>query len=363
MPNLTTAYIGLGSNLGDRENFISKALKMLTEPERIQVSRVSDLIETASLGGINQPEYLNAVAEIKTTYSAEDLHRKLINIENSLGRTRQEKWSPRTIDLDILLFGQEVINSPDLIIPHPQMHLRSFVLRGLCQLNAQLRHPVLKEFVNELADRLGNTDFMLRPDMPQLVSIAGVIGVGKTTLAKKLSSLFDCKILLEPYDTNPFLAEVYAGKKELALDSQLYFLTNRAEQLDYNMLKKGKVYISDYVFDKDRIYAKRLLDTRQLALYERIYPSFAAKIVSPVLVIYLRDSSEKCLERIHKRNRSYEQKIELQFLEALNSDHEQLFAHWKTCPVIRILMSKLNYMKDANIDFLANQIRSYIAAQ
>ncbi len=363
MPNLTTAYIGLGSNLGDRENFIGKALKMLSESERIQVSRVSDLIKTVPLGGAGQPEYLNAVAEIKTIFNAEDLHKRLINIENSLGRTRQEKWSPRTIDLDILLFGQEVINRPDLIIPHSQMHLRSFVLKGLCQLNAELSHPVIKVSVSELADRLGNMNFMFRLDMPQLVSIAGVIGVGKTTLAKKLSNLFGCKILLEPYDTNPFLAEVYAGKKELALDSQLYFLTNRAEQLDYNMLEKGKIYISDYIFDKDRIYAKRLLDNRQLASYEKIYPLFAAKVVSPVLVMYLRDSLQECLKRIHKRNRYYEQKIETQFLEDLDSDHEQLFAHWKTCPVIRISMSKLNYMEDANIDFLANQIRSYVAAQ
>ena len=157
----TTAYIGLGSNLGDREDYINRALKMLAGAEQTEVARVSDLSGTAPLGGKNQPRYLNAVAQIKTALNPENLHKKLVDIETSLGRTRAKKWSPRTIDLDLLLFGAEVINSPDLTIPHPQMHLRSFVLKGLCQLNGRLLHPVLKESMNELAARLGDADFTL----------------------------------------------------------------------------------------------------------------------------------------------------------------------------------------------------------
>ena len=84
--------------------------------------------------------------------------------------------------MDILLFGEEIINSPDLTVPHPQMHLRSFVLKGLCQFDADLLHPVIKEPMKELANRLNNTDFVLNPKLPQLVGIAGIIGVGKTTL-------------------------------------------------------------------------------------------------------------------------------------------------------------------------------------
>jgi 2-amino-4-hydroxy-6-hydroxymethyldihydropteridine diphosphokinase len=359
MAKLTTAYIGLGSNLGDREDFIRKAAEALARTDNTKLSRLSDIIETAPLGGTGQPKYLNAVAEIKTALDAEVLHKRLIDIENSLGRTREGKWLPRTIDLDILLFGQEVINRPNLVVPHPQLHLRSFVLKGLCELDAQLLHPVIKETVSELASRLGGNDFVTNPDVPQLVSFAGVIGVGKTTLAKKLSSLLGCKILLEPYDKNPFLPEVYAGRKEFALDSQLFFLTGRAAQLNRDVLEKGKIYISDYVFDKERIYANRLLDARQLSLYEKIFPAFAARIVAPVLVIYPVDSVQRCMERIHKRNRPYEQKIEPQFIEGLSDDYDRLLADWKTCPVIRISMS--DYMEDSGVEHLANQIKCYAA--
>jgi len=361
MAKLTTAYIGLGSNLGDREHSIKAALKMLSEAANVEVARVSELIETNPLGGGNHHDYLNAVAEIKTALSAENLHKELADIETLLGRVREGKWSPRIIDLDLLLFGRDIINSPDLTVPHPQMHLRSFVLKGLCRLNPQLLHPVIKESINELAARLGGNDFAPNPSLPQLVNVAGIIGVGKTTLAKKLANLFDGKLLLEPYDTNPFMPDVYVGKKELALDSQLFFLTGRIEQLNHNTLAPGHIAISDYVFNKELIYARRLLNAQQLSLYEKIYQPFSSKVVLPVLVIYLQDSAQKCLQRIHRRNRPYEQQIQLQFLEALSSDYEQLFADWKTSPVIRASMSKLDSMKRSDIDHLANQIRSYVA--
>jgi 2-amino-4-hydroxy-6-hydroxymethyldihydropteridine diphosphokinase len=361
MAKLTTAYIGLGSNLGDRNAYIKKALNALAETKCIELSRKSNLIETAPLAGANQPKYLNAVAEIKTTLTARDLHKKMADIETSLGRLQKEKWAPRIIDLDLLLFGQQIINYSDLTVPHPQMHLRSFVLKGLCQLNPNLLHLMIKEPISELAARLNGCDFVPNPHLPQLVSVAGIIGVGKTTLAKKLSALLGSKLLLEPYDENPFLPDVYAGKEELALDSQLFFLTHRAEQLNHNTLVEGRIAITDYVFDKELIYARLLLDAQQLALYEEIYPQFSTKIVVPVLVIYLTDTVQNCLQRIHKRNRPYEQKIELKFLEALSRDYDRLFADWKTSPLIRKNMSDFNYTVPENIEYLANQIRSYVA--
>ncbi|OHB79083.1 MAG: hypothetical protein A2Z25_22775, partial [Planctomycetes bacterium RBG_16_55_9] len=188
----------------------------------------------------------------------------------------------------------------------------------------------------------------------QLVSIAGIIGVGKTTLARKLAGLLDCEVLLEPYDANPFLPEVYAGKKEQALDSQLFFLVHRTKQLDPSVRARGRVCISDYVFDKELIYARRLLDAQQLALYEEIHSPFAAKVAAPVLVIYMRDPAAACLARIHSRNRPYEQKIELSFLEALGSDYDRLFEGWKGCPVIRVSTSQA-----ADAERLAHQMKYY----
>jgi deoxyguanosine kinase len=356
---MTTAYIGLGSNLGNRQDHINSALKMLGEVSDVEVARVSELIETAPLAQAEQPKYLNAVAELRTTLSPEDLYKTLVNTETALGRIRQEKWSSRTIDLDILLYGSGVIDSPQLTIPHPQMHLRSFVLRGLCQLDANLLHPVMNEPVSKLADRLSGFDFILNPGLPQLISVAGIIGVGKTILAKELATRLKCQLLSEPYDTNPFMSDVYAGKKELALDSQLYFFISRVEQLNHNTLQSGQIYISDYVFDKELIYSKRTLSTEQLGLYDKIYQSCRDNVTLPVLVVYLNDSVQNCLDRIHKRNRPYEQNIEQKFLEKLDSDYQKLFGNWKNCPVIRKTASELDYTEEASIDHLVNQIKCY----
>ena len=318
-------------------------------------------METAPLANLNQPKYINAVAQIKTSLTAENLFSKLQEIENSLGRTRGEKWASRTIDLDLLLFGSQIINSPKLIVPHPQMHLRSFVLKGLCQFDAEFIHPVLEESLAQLASRLNGRDFAINPDVPQLISIAGNIGVGKTTLATKLSEILDAQLLLEPYDKNPFLPAVYAGNKDLALDSQLFFLTSRIEQLKKENFKKGQIAISDYVFDKDRIYAKKLLNPQQFALYEEIYKHLFNIPTPPVLLIYLNDSAKNCLDRIHKRNRPYEQKIKSEFLDALGFDFEKLFADWKISPVIRIDKAKFDCMNKEHLNHLVKQVKAYIA--
>jgi len=357
----STAYIGLGGNMGDRSETIETAIKMLAENEHIESVSVSELIETSPLGGAEQPDYLNAVAELQTTLSPEQLHRTMIEIEDHLGRVRQEKWSPRTIDLDLLLYDDKIINTAELIVPHPQMHLRSFVLTGLCLLNPDIIHPVMKVTVKELASRLNGGDFVPEPDRPQLISIAGNIGVGKTTLTKKLAEHLECPVFFEPYDTNPFMPDVYAGRKDLALDSQLFFLTSRVEQLDRENLSPGTIYISDYVFDKELIYVGTLLNPQQFKLYKGIYKPLSAKISPPVLVIYMQDSPQRCLERIHNRNRPYEQKIEPEFLQQLDSEYEKLFTDWKVSPVIRVQTSQLDYSDNRSIEHLINQIKFYIA--
>jgi len=360
MAEQTTAYIGLGSNLGDREGCIDKALKLLGEADGIEVCRVSDFIETRPLAGADQANYINAVAEIRTTRGAEDLFGKLAEIESSLGRVRGEKWSARTIDLDLLLFGSKRISTAELTVPHAEMHLRSFVLKGLCQLNPGLVHPVIGESVAELAARLNGGDFFLDASRGQLVSIAGIIGVGKTTLAEKLASVLNAELLCEPYDTNPFMPEVYAGRKELALDSQLYFLTHRIDQIGPDRLGPGQIAVTDYIFDKELIYATRLLSAEQFDLYERTFQPLAETVTTPAVVVYLHDSAQRCLERIHRRRRSYEQRIRLDFLEKLAADYDRLFEDWKQSPLIRLSTAKFDCNSQSDTSAVAEQIRAYI---
>lgn len=360
MSGRITAYVGLGSNLGDRHRSIRDALDQLDQDASIRVCRVSDLKETAPLGPSPQGHYLNGVARIETTLPPEELLSRLKAVEEALGRRRQGKWAPRSIDLDLLLWGRQVVRSADLTVPHPQMHLRSFVLEGLCQLAPELVHPLLGEPMAVLADRLNGGHFALDPNVPQLVSIAGNIGVGKTTLAKKLGAALDARVLFEPYDTNPYLREVYAGKTKLALDCQLYFLVHRAGQLGREALSPNRLVLTDYVFEKELIYARRLLNARQRELYERIYRPFAARVVPPVVVIYLCDSPGRCLERIGRRNRPYEQDIGMDFLEALQGEYERLFAAWTTCPVIRVSAATLSNDAAAGVDHLVTQVKAYV---
>jgi deoxyguanosine kinase len=356
-----TAYIGLGSNLGDRERTIREALRILGGNGSIEVTRVSDLLETAPLGQMAQPNYLNGVAEIRTRLEPQELLRRFKTTETALGRGPHDKWAARTIDLDLLLYGSRIIRENELTVPHPDVHLRSFVLDGLCQLRPDLVHPLLREPMSELSRRLAGGSFVLDPQAPQLVSVAGIIGVGKTTLARKLGEVLQAPVLLEPYDTNPFLREVYAGKCELALDSQLYFLVHRSQQLDKDVLPPGKVAVTDYVFDKEMIYARRLLNPTQLELYEKVYDPFARRVATPAVVVYLQDSPTNCQQRIQQRGRPYEQGVNREFLEALDGDYRQMFDRWKACPVIRVPAARLTGYAETVVEHLVLQVKAYLA--
>lgn len=127
-------FIGIGSNLGARENNISRALAFLEEHNALKVEKVSSIIETVSQGGPPQPKYLNAAVKLKTDLPPKDLLNVLQNIETTLGRVRSVKNGPRIIDLDILLYGDKIINIPGLNIPHPRMWERDFVMIPLIEI-------------------------------------------------------------------------------------------------------------------------------------------------------------------------------------------------------------------------------------
>jgi 2-amino-4-hydroxy-6-hydroxymethyldihydropteridine diphosphokinase len=143
------AYIGLGSNLGDRRAIIAAAL------EQLRPRRVSAVLETEPLGKTDQPRFLNAVAEIETDLPPPDLLGRLLDVERGLGRDRGAdavRWGPRLIDLDLLLYGDEQVRSESLRVPHPELHRRRFVLEGLAELCPERAVPGLGRTVRELLD-------------------------------------------------------------------------------------------------------------------------------------------------------------------------------------------------------------------
>ncbi|MDD5422231.1 MAG: 2-amino-4-hydroxy-6-hydroxymethyldihydropteridine diphosphokinase [Candidatus Omnitrophota bacterium] len=131
---MTTCYIGIGSNLGDRQDYINRAIEELKSHKDIRVRRVSSIYETEPAGGIQQGMFLNGVLEIDTDLGPKPLLKELNRIEAKLGRKRTIKNGPRTIDLDILYYGQDVIDEEGLVVPHPRINEREFVLQGLREL-------------------------------------------------------------------------------------------------------------------------------------------------------------------------------------------------------------------------------------
>ena len=148
------AYLGLGSNTGDRFENLKKAVQQLNTQSGIRVQRVSPVYETVPMGGPEQSYYLNAVVEIETTLEAENLLTCCLNIEKEIGRIRTVHWGPRIIDIDIELYGQLVVKATELTIPHPLMHERAFVLRPLSDIAPDFVHPVLGLTVKELLARV-----------------------------------------------------------------------------------------------------------------------------------------------------------------------------------------------------------------
>lgn len=155
---MKTAYIGIGSNLGDKRNNCLQAVEEMGQIPGCKITGCSELYLTKPWGVEGQEWYANAVASLSTKISAQDLLKDLQAIEADMGRVRKEKWEARIIDLDILLFGDDIIDEENLKVPHPFMHLRKFVLVPLTQLASGLIHPSLGMTMDELLLKLPDDD-------------------------------------------------------------------------------------------------------------------------------------------------------------------------------------------------------------
>jgi 2-amino-4-hydroxy-6-hydroxymethyldihydropteridine diphosphokinase len=156
------AWIGIGSNLGNRLDYIRQALGFVDALPETSVLRVSSVYDTEPEGNASQPRYLNAVAEVETAFEARDFLRKLGDIEEQCGRVRREMWGPRTLDLDLLIYGDLVFESEDLTVPHPRAGERAFVLVPMAELEPWLVIPGIGETVTTMIGRLGDVTGKIR---------------------------------------------------------------------------------------------------------------------------------------------------------------------------------------------------------
>lgn len=183
----------------------------------------------------------------------------------------------------------------------------------------------------------------------EFIAIEGVIGAGKTSLARLLSHKLDARLILEEFEENPFLNKFYEDRERYAFQTQLTFLASRFQQ-QQNIFNKDlfhTINISDYIFDKDRIFARINLNGDELALYDKIFNIMSFKAPKPDLVIYLQSSIDRLLENIALRDRPYERNIDPDYLKELNDAYNHFFHHYTHSPLIII--------NSTEIDFVSNQ--------
>jgi 2-amino-4-hydroxy-6-hydroxymethyldihydropteridine diphosphokinase len=154
------AYIGIGSNVGDKKANCQRAIELLQEADKVLA--VSSLYYTEPVGYQEQEDFINAVVALETERSPAGLLAQCLALEEQLGRKRTLRWGPRTIDLDILLYGEQVVNLPDLVIPHPQMAARKFVLVPLVEIAPDALHPVLKKTASQILQELKDTATVMK---------------------------------------------------------------------------------------------------------------------------------------------------------------------------------------------------------
>ncbi len=193
------------------------------------------------------------------------------------------------------------------------------------------------------------------------LGIEGVIGVGKTTLAKALAAGAGARLVLEEVEENPFLERFYSDPRRFAFQTQVFFLLSRYRQQE--VLRQGDLFsstiITDYIFAKDRIFAYLNLDDQELALYERLATALEANIPTPDVVIYLQAATDVLVERVAKRGRPYEEDMTREYLSRLNESYNHFFFHYRASPLLVVDANHVDFTGDRRqMDALLDQIRN-----
>ncbi|MHB8135079.1 MAG: deoxynucleoside kinase [Anaerolineaceae bacterium] len=194
------------------------------------------------------------------------------------------------------------------------------------------------------------------------IAIEGVIGVGKTTLARLLQPSFDANVLLEVFEENPFLSNFYGDRALYAFQTQMFFLLSRYRQQNIavpHLLQSGKHLISDYTFAKDSLFARINMKGDELDMYYKLHEALAEKIPVPDLIVYLRAETLTLMQRIAMRDRPYERTMEQNYIQELNEAYDDFFINQKhTMPILTVDSNSIDFVRNPNdLEWIENRIR------
>ena len=355
-------YLSLGSNQGDKLKNLQEAIHKIAENIGA-IQKISSVYETGSWGYEGE-DFYNICISVSTYLQPESLLKKLLIIEKELGRKRNKtkQYSDRRIDIDILLFDNEIVFSKDVIIPHPRMLDRKFVLVPLVEIAKNTLHPIEKKqlyhCLNSCTDTtlVKNTSSKLHRPIPltekyNYIAIEGNIGAGKTSLAKLMSDEFNARVILERFADNAFLPKFYTDKERFAFPLEMSFLADRYQQLiddlaQFDLFKN--LIVSDYYIFKSLIFAQVTLQKEEYTLYRKIFDIMYKEIVKPDLYIYLYQNTNRLLDNIKKRGRDYEQNIEASYLQKIHDGYSGFIKTEQHLNTLIIDVSELDFVNNHN---------------
>ena len=366
MKILRTTYLSLGTNLGDKLDNLQHALNLIAQKVG-RITKVSSIYKTKSWG-FKSDDFFNICIEVSTNLNPENLLDKVLQIEIELGRTRESSvdYKARTIDIDVLLFDDDIIFYNDLKVPHPRMLERKFVLVPLTEIASNVKHPIVKKTILMCLQgcddntEIEETDLQLKRPVSLVekynyIAIEGNIGAGKTTLSKMIGDDFNAKLVLERFADNPFLPKYYADMERYAFPLEMSFLADRYQQLSDDLAQFDlfkNFIVSDYYIFKSLIFAQVSLPKEEYVLYRRMFDLMYKEIAKPDLYIYLYQNTDRLLENIKKRGRDYEQNIAKEYLEKIHQGYSNFIKTEQNLNTLIIDVSEYDFA-NTNEDYMA----------
>ena len=340
---MNVAFLGLGGNLTDRIACLDRARQAISEACG-KITAESSIYETESWGFESENLHLNQVIKLETKLTVLQLLSATQSIEKKLGKKKRTGvYTDRLIDIDILFFNVLHLETSDLILPHPRMAERKFVLQPLAEIAPRLIHPVLhmrvEQLLKQCKDKLKVYPFFPKNNL-RYICIEGNIGSGKSSLAKALAKKLNATYLPEEFQKMKLLPLFYGDAKLYAFALEFSFMLNRFEEMSACFEKNQNLVVSDYSIYKSLWFAKINLKTAEYTLFKKQFEAIQLKLPKPDLIINLQTNTNNLLNNIKKRGRPFEQTISSDYLNKVFAAYATGYDKLKHIPKLSINVKK-----------------------